>query len=162
MCFTLNNVHFYVHLFLFSSSSVKTTSSESSSSLFEELNQVQVKEKEANDDQKAKDEKTEEKEEDVDDDTGSLDWNLRNTDSLFSELSELSREYVESVDQGASVRGTLCTVCVRMRTFKIKRKEENVRTFKLNRQKDFIVTVLFCNWASYCSSDLLVTYYTMF
>lgn len=101
-----------------------------------------MKEKEANDDQKAKDEKTEEKEGDVDDDTGSLDWNLRNTDSLYSELSELSREYVESVDQGASVRGTLCTVCVRMRTFKIKRREENVRTFKLNHLKDFIVTLL--------------------
>lgn len=35
----------------------------------------------------------------------SLEWELRNTDSVFSELSELSRDYVESVDQGASVRG---------------------------------------------------------
>lgn len=67
-----------------------------------------MKEKEGNDDQKVKDEKTEE-EELADDDTSSLDWNLRNTDSLYSELSELSREYVESVDQGASVRGMLCT-----------------------------------------------------
>lgn len=81
----------------------KTVSSESSSSLFEEISQVQVKVREANDDQ-MKDEKTEEKEEDVDDDMGSLDWHLRNTESLYSELSELSREYVESVDQGASVR----------------------------------------------------------
>lgn len=36
----------------------------------------------------------------------SLEWELRNTDSVFSELSELSRDYVESVDRGASVRGT--------------------------------------------------------
>lgn len=60
-----------------------------------------------NDEQKMNDEKTEE-EEDIDDITGS-NWHLRNTDSLYSELSELSREYVESVDQGASVRGMLCT-----------------------------------------------------
>lgn len=79
----------------------KTASSESSSSLFEEINKVQVEEKEVNEDLKVKDE---EKTEDVDDDTESLDWDLRNTDSVFSELSELSREYVESVDQGASVR----------------------------------------------------------
>lgn len=39
-------------------------------------------------------------------DMGSLEWELRNTESVFSELSELSREYIESVDQGASVRGT--------------------------------------------------------
>uniref|UniRef100_A0AAV2MC80 C-Jun-amino-terminal kinase-interacting protein 4-like n=1 Tax=Knipowitschia caucasica TaxID=637954 RepID=A0AAV2MC80_KNICA len=34
-----------------------------------------------------------------------LEFELRNTDSVFSELSELSRDYLESVDQGASVRG---------------------------------------------------------
>ncbi|KAJ8289926.1 hypothetical protein GJAV_G00006830 [Gymnothorax javanicus] len=38
-------------------------------------------------------------------DRDSVEWELRNTDSVFSELSELSRDYVESVDQGASVRG---------------------------------------------------------
>ncbi|KAK7886332.1 hypothetical protein WMY93_025953 [Mugilogobius chulae] len=32
-------------------------------------------------------------------------FELRNTDSVFSELSELSRDYLESVDRGASVRG---------------------------------------------------------
>ncbi|KAG7469322.1 hypothetical protein MATL_G00127570 [Megalops atlanticus] len=37
---------------------------------------------------------------------GGVEWDLRNTDSVFSELSELSREYVESVDRGASVRGS--------------------------------------------------------
>lgn len=36
----------------------------------------------------------------------SMEWDLRNTDSVFSELSELSRDCVESVDHGASVRGT--------------------------------------------------------
>ncbi|XP_062321743.1 C-Jun-amino-terminal kinase-interacting protein 4 [Osmerus eperlanus] len=41
-----------------------------------------------------------------DGDRDSLDWELRNTESVFSELSELSRDYVESVDQGASVRGS--------------------------------------------------------
>ena len=40
-----------------------------------------------------------------DGDRDSLEWELRNTESVFSELSELSRDYVESVDQGASVRG---------------------------------------------------------
>lgn len=49
-----------------------------------------------------KDEEEEEVEEDE-----SMELELRNTDSVFSELSELSRDYVESVDQGASVRGKL-------------------------------------------------------
>lgn len=35
-----------------------------------------------------------------------LEFELRNTDSVFSELSELNRDYLESVDQGASVRGS--------------------------------------------------------
>ncbi|KAG7336036.1 hypothetical protein KOW79_000729 [Hemibagrus wyckioides] len=39
-------------------------------------------------------------------DLDSLEWELRNTDSVFSELSELSQEYVESVDHGVSVRGS--------------------------------------------------------
>lgn len=43
-------------------------------------------------------------EEEVEEDD-SMEWELRNTDSVFSELSELSRDYVETVDQGASVRG---------------------------------------------------------
>ncbi|XP_034730024.1 C-Jun-amino-terminal kinase-interacting protein 4 isoform X1 [Etheostoma cragini] len=44
-------------------------------------------------------------EEEVEEDD-SVEWELRNTDSVFSELSELSRDYVESVDRGASVRGS--------------------------------------------------------
>ncbi|XP_054903723.1 C-Jun-amino-terminal kinase-interacting protein 4 [Poeciliopsis prolifica] len=35
-----------------------------------------------------------------------IEWDLRNTDSVFSELSELSRDYLESVDRGASIRGS--------------------------------------------------------
>lgn len=45
-----------------------------------------------------------EKEDEVEEDD-SMEWELRNNDSVFSELSELSRDYVESVDRGASVRG---------------------------------------------------------
>lgn len=45
-----------------------------------------------------------EDEEEVEED---MEWDQRNTDSVFSELSELSRDYLESVDQGASVRGKL-------------------------------------------------------
>lgn len=38
-------------------------------------------------------------------DLDTLEWEMRNTDSVFSELSELSQEYVESVDHGVGVRG---------------------------------------------------------
>ncbi|KAJ8005127.1 hypothetical protein DPEC_G00143430 [Dallia pectoralis] len=49
----------------------------------------------------------EEKEDDDDDeDMDCLELELRNTESVFSELSELSREYVESVDRGAGVQGS--------------------------------------------------------
>ncbi|KAM3613521.1 uncharacterized protein V6R79_000928 [Siganus canaliculatus] len=47
----------------------------------------------------------EEEEEEVEEDD-IMEWELRNTDSVFSELSELSRDYLESVDRGASVRGS--------------------------------------------------------
>lgn len=43
-------------------------------------------------------------EEEVEEDD-SMGLEMRNTDSVFSELSELSRHYLESVDQGASLRG---------------------------------------------------------
>lgn len=51
-----------------------------------------------------KDQEEEEEEEAGEDD--SMEWDLRNTDSVFSELSELSQDYVQSVDHGANVRGT--------------------------------------------------------
>lgn len=44
-------------------------------------------------------------EEEAEDD--SVELEQRNNDSVFSELSELSHDYVESVDRGASVRGKL-------------------------------------------------------
>lgn len=49
-------------------------------------------------------------------DEDSIEWELRNTDSVFSELSELSRDYVESVDRGASVRGKCKFVCFLLRS----------------------------------------------
>ncbi|XP_019724656.1 C-Jun-amino-terminal kinase-interacting protein 4 isoform X2 [Hippocampus comes] len=52
----------------------------------------------------AKQEKSGEEEEELDED--SMEWELRNTDSVFSELSELSQDFVDSVDQGASIRGS--------------------------------------------------------
>uniref|UniRef100_A0A8C7GA95 C-Jun-amino-terminal kinase-interacting protein 4-like n=1 Tax=Oncorhynchus kisutch TaxID=8019 RepID=A0A8C7GA95_ONCKI len=72
-------------------------------SMGEEIKEVEEKEgeKEEKNEEGAKQEK-EDEEEDMD----SLEWELRNTESVFSELSELSQEYIESVDQGASVRGS--------------------------------------------------------
>ncbi len=64
------------------------------------------KERKVEEEQGAERQEKEEEEEEVEEDD-SVEWELRNTDSVFSELSELSRDYVESVDQGASVRGKL-------------------------------------------------------
>ncbi|XP_058503520.1 C-Jun-amino-terminal kinase-interacting protein 4 isoform X1 [Solea solea] len=47
-----------------------------------------------------------EEDEEGDKEDDGLEWELRNTDSVFSELSELSQDYVESVDRGVSVRGS--------------------------------------------------------
>lgn len=46
-------------------------------------------------------------EDDDGEEDGGVELEQRNTDSVFSELLELSHDYVESVDQGASVRGKL-------------------------------------------------------
>ncbi|XP_034144666.1 C-Jun-amino-terminal kinase-interacting protein 3 isoform X2 [Esox lucius] len=54
---------------------------------------------------KEEEEKEGEKEND-EEDMDILELELRNTESVFSELSDLSPEYVESVDQGATVRGS--------------------------------------------------------
>ncbi|XP_054637279.1 C-Jun-amino-terminal kinase-interacting protein 4 isoform X2 [Dunckerocampus dactyliophorus] len=56
-------------------------------------------------------EKQEEEEEDEDEEEeeleeDSMDWERRNTDSVFSELLELSQDLVESVDRGACIRGS--------------------------------------------------------
>uniref|UniRef100_A0A8C1RFC2 Si:dkey-17m8.1 n=2 Tax=Cyprinus carpio TaxID=7962 RepID=A0A8C1RFC2_CYPCA len=92
--------------FIETSSSVcsKTATSELNSSLFDEMKQAQEDKREVDKDQKVKDGEKTKEEEELDNDSDCLEWELRNTDSVFSELSELSSEYVENVDQGASVR----------------------------------------------------------
>ncbi|XP_034554133.1 C-Jun-amino-terminal kinase-interacting protein 3 isoform X2 [Notolabrus celidotus] len=84
-----------------------TAEYESDKSLENELGEMEEKEPKAEEKQgggrQGKEEEEDGEEEEEDD---SMEWDLRNTDSLFSELSELSRDYVESVDQGASVRGS--------------------------------------------------------
>lgn len=79
------------------------------------MKQAQEDKREVDEDQKVKDGEKSQEEEEMDTDSDCLEWELRNTDSVFSELSELSREYVENVDQGASVRGTcmiMCLICM--------------------------------------------------
>lgn len=67
------------------------------------LDELQVGEVKG-DEMEEKNQKHGEEGEEVDEDDR-MEWDLRNTDSVFSELSELSRDYLESVDQGASIRG---------------------------------------------------------
>lgn len=82
---------------------LKTMTSEINSSLFDEIKQDPEDKNEEDGDQKLKvGEKT--KVETMENDSDCLEFQLRNTDSVFSELSELSRDYVENVDKGASVR----------------------------------------------------------
>lgn len=76
------------------------------------MKQAQEDKREVDEDQKVKDGEKSQEEEEMDTDSDCLEWDLRNTDSVFSELSELSREYVENVDQGASVRGTCMITCL--------------------------------------------------
>uniref|UniRef100_A0A3B5MNI3 RH2 domain-containing protein n=1 Tax=Xiphophorus couchianus TaxID=32473 RepID=A0A3B5MNI3_9TELE len=66
------------------------------------LDELQVGEVKG-DEVEEKNQKHGEEGEEVDEDDR-MEWDLRNTDSVFSELSELSRDYLESVDQGASIR----------------------------------------------------------
>lgn len=82
------------------------TREESEKSLEDEIEEMEEKESLAKEEQGEERQEKEEEEEEGDEEDDSMEWDLRNTDSLFSELSELSRDYVESVDQGASVRGS--------------------------------------------------------
>ncbi|XP_042346028.1 C-Jun-amino-terminal kinase-interacting protein 3 isoform X2 [Plectropomus leopardus] len=66
----------------------------------------EVEEKERKEEEVLEEERLEKDEEEEEEEDDSMEWELRNNDSVFSELSELSRDYVESVDQGASVRGS--------------------------------------------------------
>ncbi|XP_045555839.1 C-Jun-amino-terminal kinase-interacting protein 4 isoform X1 [Salmo salar] len=77
---------------------------ETKTSMGEEIKEVE--EKEGEEEEEKKEEGAKQEKEDEEEDMDSLEWELRNTESVFSELSELSREYIESVDQGASVRGS--------------------------------------------------------
>ncbi|XP_026862461.2 C-Jun-amino-terminal kinase-interacting protein 4 isoform X1 [Electrophorus electricus] len=71
----------------------------------EEMRQTQVKEGSKEEENKKPEEKEREEEEE-EESNNRLEWEMRNTDSVFSELSELSQEYIESVDQGVCVRGS--------------------------------------------------------
>lgn len=54
---------------------------------------------------KDREQEGERQEDEEDEEEGDLELEQRNTDSVFSELSELSHDFVESVDRGARVRG---------------------------------------------------------
>lgn len=73
----------------------------------EEEGKLDVEEEKQEADRREKDRQVEEEEEEDVEEDDSLGLEMRNTDSVFSELSELSRHYLESVDQGACVRGEL-------------------------------------------------------
>lgn len=88
----------------------EATIAESNTSLEQEMTEIKEEEegKECNTEEKHREEMQENGKEGLEvEEDDSLEWELRNTDSVFSELSELSRDYVESVDRGASVRGKL-------------------------------------------------------
>ncbi|XP_068426818.1 C-Jun-amino-terminal kinase-interacting protein 4 isoform X2 [Clinocottus analis] len=75
---------------------------ESEISMEDEIREVEKRECKVEEVQGAeRQEKVEEVEED-----DHIEYKLRNNDSVFSELSDLSLDYVESVDRGASVRGS--------------------------------------------------------
>ncbi|XP_059196265.1 C-Jun-amino-terminal kinase-interacting protein 4 isoform X2 [Centropristis striata] len=77
----------------------------SETSMEDELKEVEEKEHKIEEVSGGQRQEKDQEEDEVEEDD-SMEWELRNTDSVFSELSELSRDYVESVDQGASVRGS--------------------------------------------------------
>ncbi|KAM8869475.1 C-Jun-amino-terminal kinase-interacting protein 4 isoform 2-T2 [Spinachia spinachia] len=101
------------------SNTVKPPTDRPENSVEEEIREVEERECKAGEvqgaerpekDKEGKEEEEEEEEVVVvveeDDDDDSLECELRNTDSVFSELSDLSLDYVDSVDRGASVRGS--------------------------------------------------------
>ncbi|XP_060726163.1 C-Jun-amino-terminal kinase-interacting protein 4 [Tachysurus vachellii] len=83
------------------STPLRAEGGEPNCSLEEEIRPIKEERGEDEEESNQEDEKAD-KEKDLD----SLEWEMRNTDSVFSELSELSQEYVESVDHGVSVRGS--------------------------------------------------------
>lgn len=100
----------YIFLFLIISTPVRPDTEEPSRDALETSLEVEMKEMKEEEEEEQKEDKDEENKhekvvelDEVEED--SMEWELRNTDSVFSELSELSRDFVESVDRGASVRG---------------------------------------------------------
>ncbi|KAM6994672.1 C-Jun-amino-terminal kinase-interacting protein 4 isoform 2-T2 [Tautogolabrus adspersus] len=79
---------------------------DSEKSLEDEMEEVEEKEPEAEVVQEGERQGKDEAQDEEGEEDDCMEWELRNTYSVFSELSELSRDYVESVDQGASVRGS--------------------------------------------------------
>ncbi|KAM3849573.1 C-Jun-amino-terminal kinase-interacting protein 4-like [Diretmus argenteus] len=79
---------------------------ETKSSLEDEMTEVAEKEGENEEEGQGGEKQERDDKEEEEDEDDSMEWELRNTDSVFSELSELSRDYVESVDHGVSVRGS--------------------------------------------------------
>ncbi|XP_029928230.1 C-Jun-amino-terminal kinase-interacting protein 4 isoform X2 [Myripristis murdjan] len=103
----LTRFHGNLHTSPITVKSDEASRDESTTSLEEEMREVTDKEEEQKKEEGQEGEKQErDEEEEVLEEDDSMEWELRNTDSVFSELSELSRDYVESVDRGASVRGS--------------------------------------------------------
>lgn len=71
----------------------------------EEEKKLNVEQEKQEGERQEKDQKQQLQEEEEVEEDDSMGLEMRNTDSVFSELSELSRHYLESVDQGASLRG---------------------------------------------------------
>lgn len=95
-----------------SRANIKNSASQRDPSLKDEIGEVEKEEEEEEGETKEKHKENEERggEEREDKDAeegGGVEPEQRNTDSVFSELFELSHDYVASVDQGASVRGEL-------------------------------------------------------
>lgn len=91
-----------LHGLVEASTPIQTESGNINHGLHEEIQSTQ--EKETVDEEKEEEERLQYKEKD-ENRQNSLEWETRNTDSVFSELSELSDDYIESVDQGVGVRG---------------------------------------------------------
>ncbi|XP_038567145.1 C-Jun-amino-terminal kinase-interacting protein 4 [Micropterus salmoides] len=85
--------------------SKKPPKDESETVLAEEMEKEEKRERKVEEEQRGESQDKDEEAVEVEEDDN-MEWELRNTDSVFSELSELSRDYVESVDRGASVRGS--------------------------------------------------------
>ncbi|TNN02657.1 hypothetical protein fugu_010144 [Takifugu bimaculatus] len=72
----------------------------------DEIGDVEKEEEREEKHKKDGEQEGERQEDEEDEEEGDLELEQRNTDSVFSELSELSHDFVESVDRGARVRGS--------------------------------------------------------